>query len=327
MELENPIEISAQISKDIDEYCVKTYGKDFSTRLGASAIHHECKRYLWYTFRWVQKMKMDGRMHRLTERGTLEEARFIEYLRGIGCQVYSHVPKVLHYNPESESYFIGQSYNEGDGLVEDVTGHAAHIQRAKEMYGIDMRPEQYRMSGVMGHLGGSLDAIIILPQHYGIQTPVLGEFKTNGTGATFNKLGSVGMKTAKPDHYAQDSLYGYKYGFDHCLYLNTNKNDDSLHIEIVKLDFELAKNMEAKAEFVIKSQEAPPKISSKPESPKCQYCAMKEICHDGKAAEINCRSCKHAKPVENAEWHCGVHNAIIPKHIIRIACDKYESIV
>lgn len=327
--MDNAIELAAQIKKDVDKYCVETYGKEFNTRLGASIIGHDCKRFLWYSFRWAFKAVNDARMLRLGQRGNLEEARFIEYLRGIGCQVWAHVPKVLHYHPESESYFIEQEFTDGDGLCVDVSDQPAHIQRAFEQFGLNMKPEQYRMSGVMGHLGGSLDGIVILPSYYNYDKPLLLEGKTHGTGSGFNKLVEQGMKATKREHYIQNSLYGYKYGFEHVLYLNTNKNDDSLHIEIERLDWELAKTVEAKAEFIILAQEAPPKVSPKPDSAKCNACPAKAVCHEGAPAERNCRSCKHATPVDNAQWYCNLpqHDSVIPKHIIPQACDSYVSIV
>lgn len=283
------IEIAAIIKEDVDNYCVAKYGKMFNTRLGASIVGHDCKRYLWYVFRWCFKQKNDARMLRLGERGNLEEARFIEYLRGIGCQVWAF----------DESQLIG----------------------ANGKY------PQYRMSGVEGHLGGSLDGIVKLPPHYNYDKPLLLEGKTHGTGAGFNKLVEQGMKATKRDHYVQNSLYGYKYGFENVLYISTNKNDDSLHIEIEKLDWELAKTVEAKAESIILSQVAPPKVSVKPDSMKCNSCGAKAICHEGATIERNCRSCKHASAYPNAEWFCAVHNDVIPKHIIPQACNSYASIV
>ncbi len=55
--------------------------------LGASMIGHHCTRYLWYTFRAGGKVKHDGRLLRLFLTGHLEEPRFVEELRGIGCEV------------------------------------------------------------------------------------------------------------------------------------------------------------------------------------------------------------------------------------------------
>lgn len=85
-------ELAAKIKRDVDAYSVKTLTDEHRNHLGASIIGHECKRYIWYAFRWVMFEVFNGRMLRLFERGHLEEARFIKNLRGIGFQVWELDP-------------------------------------------------------------------------------------------------------------------------------------------------------------------------------------------------------------------------------------------
>ena len=280
--------LAKRILEEIDEYCVRTYDGGHRSHLGASLIGRECKRYLWYVFRWCLHEKTTGRQQRLFNRGHREEARFIEWLEGIGFKVWF------------------ENRDEGPNEKGECP--------------------QYRISDVMGHFGGSLDGIAVLPERYGIAEPVLLEFKTNGTGAGFNKLADDGMPIAKPEHFAQTSTYGKKYNFRYCVYLNINKNDDSLHIEVVKLNHNLGEQMIMKAEQIIMSQTAPARLSDNPTFHKCGYCHMKEVCHKGAVVEVNCRSCAFARPVENAEWFCEVHNGNIPKDFIAKACPSYKEI-
>ncbi len=56
--------------------------------LGASVIGHACERYLWLLFRWAGAEDFDGRMLRLFDTGKRAEPRFVEELRGIGCEVH-----------------------------------------------------------------------------------------------------------------------------------------------------------------------------------------------------------------------------------------------
>jgi len=286
--------VAKRVLEDIDEYCVRTYDGGHRWHLGASLIGDACKRKLWYLFRWCFREQTDGRKQRLFNRGHREEARFTEWLKGIGAQVWTHeTPDV---------------YNEAGEIV--VEG------------------KQYRVSAVMGHFGGSLDGIARLPERYGIDEPVLLEFKTNGTGAGFNKLGEDGMPVAKPQHFAQTSTYGSDpaYGFRYVLYFNINKNDDSLHVELVKLDHRLGQQMREKAEQIIMSQTPPPRLSDNPTFKDCGYCPAKEICHKGAIPEKNCRSCKAARPVENGEWFCDVHNGVIPREFVPQGCPSYVPI-
>jgi CRISPR/Cas system-associated exonuclease Cas4 (RecB family) len=62
------------------------------TYLGASQIGAECERSLWYSFRHCGGEDFSGRMLRLFETGDLAEFRFVDELRGIGCEVYDVDP-------------------------------------------------------------------------------------------------------------------------------------------------------------------------------------------------------------------------------------------
>lgn len=313
------------ISEAIDAYCKTEYDDGHRWHLGASLIGDDCKRKLWYVFRWCYREQFDGRMQRLFNRGHREEERFIEWLEGIGCKVYFENRDGLYYVEESDEYGIFKAdtsdmiRNIAQTITEDNPRYKEHVARAK-LQGITF--PQYRVSGVGGHFGGSLDAIIILPEWLGIPEPVLGEFKTNGTGAGFNELTEKGMKLKKPQHYAQTSVYGSdpNYQFKWALYLNINKNDDTIHVELVSLDWDLGNQMRQKAEQIIMSQEPPPRLSDNPTYRICTYCAAKDICHRGAIPEKNCRSCKNCSPAEGGEWFCSVYNGVIPRDFVKTGC-------
>lgn len=88
--------LAEQISMDIDQWCSDKWNNGHRNHLGASIIGDECERKLWNIFRWVKRPKFTdkdgndntGRMMRLFQRGHLEEFRFIEYLKGIGFEVF-----------------------------------------------------------------------------------------------------------------------------------------------------------------------------------------------------------------------------------------------
>jgi hypothetical protein len=56
--------------------------------LGWSEIGTECDRALWYGFRQAGRRAIEGRMARLFDTGHREEARVLDELRAIGCEVY-----------------------------------------------------------------------------------------------------------------------------------------------------------------------------------------------------------------------------------------------
>lgn len=79
--------LAEKVHNDIDEFCVRTMSGGHREHIGASIIGHDCDAHIWYAFRWAKKAIFSGRQLRLFERGTLEEARILKYLRGIGFKV------------------------------------------------------------------------------------------------------------------------------------------------------------------------------------------------------------------------------------------------
>lgn len=281
-------QLARRIHEDIDEYCRTTYDGGHRRHLGASQIGHECSRNLWYVFRWVQASQFSGRMQRLFDRGHREEARFIEWLEGIGAHV-------VEFQPDADG-----NQNKGE--------------------------QQYRVKGVLGHFGGSLDGQIKLPERYGVDFGMLSEFKTKSTGASFNKLKEKGVKIVAPQHFDQMCVYGRAYGYKYALYIVINKNDDDLHVEIVELDWNRGEQLERKAADVITSQVPPAKAANSPAHMVCKFCDFKDICHGDKMVEKNCRSCAQASPTQDGEWYCATHQGVIPSDFIPRGCDHYSPI-
>jgi len=184
--------------------------------------------------------------------------------------------------------------------------------------------KQFRISGAMGHYGGSLDGMCKAPEKYQLSEDLvlLNEFKTNNTGPAFAKLDKEGVQKAKPEHFAQMSQYGYKYGLKYGLYLIENKNDSDIVIKIVPLDWNLGAQLEKKANDIIFSKEPPPRIAENPAMFECKFCDFIDICHKGATPEKNCRSCRNSMPTENATWTCSLHG-VIPSEFIKTGCDNW----
>lgn len=326
-----PDAVAKRVSEEIDKYCQGAYDDGHRNHLGASLIGDDCSRKLWYSFRWVFKERFSGRLLRLFNRGHREEDRFVEWLEGAGFKVWAH-SKDLWYSSTLNEYKIldiNADLSGGTGSFELVTNKSEHVKAAAAR---GIKIAQFRVSGSKGHFGGSLDGIAKFPPAWGIDEAVLLEFKTNGTGKGFNDLVAKKMPVAKPVHYSQTSTYGgdpnYKFRF--VLYLNINKNDDTIHIELAKLDWNLGEQMRAKADRIIFSQTALPRLSDNPTYWKCTGCAFSPICHDDMPAEVNCRSCRYAVPIENAQWQC-THDRnagypAIPIEVIKTGCDLHSDI-
>lgn len=96
--------VGRRILYDINSYAIKTYHDPHRWHLGASLIGDDCSRKLWYVFRWCgqdtgmmpdnegndeKRHNNHGRKLRLYNRGHREEDRYIEFLTGIGAEVWT----------------------------------------------------------------------------------------------------------------------------------------------------------------------------------------------------------------------------------------------
>jgi hypothetical protein len=279
--------LTTVLKQNIEQYCVTAYDDGFRSHLGASLIGGDCARYMWYVFRWAFTEQYSGRMLRLFKRGHFEEARFLTYLNGAGLIACGHDPD---------------------------TGN------------------QFRVSAVNGHFGGSLDgkgwpANEEFTKAIGFEMPqMLLEFKTKGTGSGFVNMTKNGVKVENKQHYTQMCVYGYFNNLDYAIYMVVNKNDDDLHLEVVELDKTVAEAAIAKAETIVNSNIPPAKLSVNPAFFTCKFCNAVGVCHNNLPMVKNCRSCKYARPVENAEWLCEKYANNIPKDFLKTGCDSWQQL-
>lgn len=322
-------QIANQLSIDIDNYCDRKWVNENRSHLGFSMIGDECQRKLWYGFRWCKTPKPEPRLKRLFNRGHLEEDRFVDYLRGIGCEVnpFDNSYRLL-IEPTANNYVVVNcNDNQFDVLDSmgaiDVSNDLQHIAKANSQ-GITY-PVQWRVSAVHGHSGGSLDGKGFLPESYGIKEEILFEFKTHND-KSFTELKRKGMKQSKPVHYAQCCAYGYIMKLNYVCYIAVNKNDDNLHIEVVPLNHKTGESLVYKAERIILTQEPPPRLHENPTFWLCKCCNYYGICHAKEQIDVNCRSCRYAEPVKNKQWVCNKHNQILTDEIISQSYGCWEAI-
>ena len=115
-------------------------------------------------------------------------------------------------------------------------------------------------------------------------------------------------------------------GFEWVLYLNTCKNDDDIFVTFAKLDHSLGEAMEQRAEYVIRSPTRPKRCSDNPTYWLCKSCVFADICHNGAAPQVNCRSCVKATAIDGGEWYCTSVNGTIPQDFIPTGCGNHEAI-
>lgn len=168
--------------------------------------------------------------------------------------------------------------------------------------------EQWRIKWLGGHFGGSMDGIGKGFVESG--APHVLEFKTHGD-KSFKDLQKKGVKASKPNHWAQVQVYmhGSKQlggkQINRAYYLAVNKNDDQLYAERVRYDSAEAEKYIDKALRIIKSNDAPPRISDHPGWYLCLQCDYRDLCHTNKVAFPSCRTCIHSTPeLEIGGWNC-----------------------
>lgn len=183
--------------------------------------------------------------------------------------------------------------------------------------------KQISVSDIAGHFRGHLDGIALgLPE--APKTAHLAEFKTHNT-KSFTKLKKEGVRSAKPEHYAQMQIYMHKMGLTRALYLAHHKDDEELYAERIEYDPVFAERLIAKAHSIITAERPPQKLHENPESRAafaCDWCPAKAQCHERAWSRRNCRTCLHATPELDGDgrWSCARHRRDLTTEDQRSGC-------
>lgn len=166
--------------------------------------------------------------------------------------------------------------------------------------------KQWRVSDpdLGGHFGGSLDGAAVgfpeAPKSWAVI-----EFKTHNA-KSFADLVKNGVQKAKPEHYAQMTVYCGYTGMDRAMYIAENKDTSELYSEWVHFDAAEFAKLKARAERIIRAAEPPLRISNDPSWFGCKFCDHHAICHGVKAPAVSCRTCAHSTPELDGDgrWSC-----------------------
>lgn len=189
------------------------------------------------------------------------------------------------------------------GHLEEARFIAMLLAIGVQVYQQDANGNQFRISDLGGHFGGSGDGIGVGIPDLDPNSKCVLEFKTHGL-KSFEKLVAYGVKEAKPEHYTQMQVYMRKMGIPAALYMAVNKNDDEIHAEIIYLDPIHADQFIDRGRQIIMLKQAPAGISTSPGWYECKFCEMKQICHFGGEVDRNCRTCHYSEVSEDGTWRC-----------------------
>lgn len=285
--------LGSKLKRKIDLKLLEDAEVGFRKHLGASIIGQDCPRKVAYSFRWALRPSWKA--------DDLEDKDIDRY----GCLM-----RLFWRGHEEEPRFIK--------LLESI---------GCEVSAFTEDGNQHRITGLLGHYGGSLDCKILkvpktgfFPDKFKPRGKGLGEFKTHNA-KSFNKLEKEGMRSAKNEHYVQMVTYMWKQDLAWGLYMAVCKDDDRLHLEFLERDDLTAQDYENRAERVIFG-EMPLRIGKDASTFGCNFCDYRHICHHDEVPEVNCRTCAHATPVENGEWVCGKapKRYVIPDNVMATGC-------
>ena len=274
--------------------------KKFPTRkprpyLGMSGIGNECLRAQWYSWRWVQVFSVNARMNRIFTYGHNEESLIIKDLKEVGIEIF-------RIQGENKIEMTGEVGEEQEEIV-GAYGHAA------------------------GHPDGRLTGVIEAPKtEHLLEMKTMNEKNFSWLKDCINKHGpEKGLQCAKPGYYAQMTRYKGGLNLTRGLFVATNKNDSARAYIRTHLDKKLLSILIEREEQIIGS-EKPPKKRFKPDHFLCAWCNYHQICHLGKKADKNCRTCMHCDVMPKGKWHCSLKDKRLVYARQLKGCKKYRAL-
>lgn len=218
------------------------------------------------------------------------------------------------------------------GHLEEARFIAMFLSIGCQVFQQDEKGKQFRISDASGHFGGSGDGVVVGLPDLPAGMAALLEFKTHND-KSFQALVKDGVKEAKPEHYVQMQTYMRKMGLHVALYGAVNKNDDSLHFELVELNYLVADEFIERGRKLVFMRQEPPKLHNSPGWFECKWCDHKPVCHLKGKPEVNCRTCRWSEPVVSEDnsgtWVCnnpGIHSQPVPITVEEQlnGCSHYE---
>jgi hypothetical protein len=209
------------------------------------------------------------------------------------------------------------------GHLEEAHFIAMLLTAGYKVHQQDANGNQYRIINHGGHFGGSCDGVVEGLPDVPEGRACLLEFKTHND-ASFRKLIDKGVEASKPQHYTQMQMYMEGLNLDYALYMAVNKNDDSLHAEVVTRSGFTAEQFSKRAERLIFATTPPERINESPSWYLCKWCAFNEICHKHAVPESNCRTCTYATAEPDGTWFCRYHDKALTTDEQLTGCASHD---
>lgn len=233
--------------------------------ISVSTLADECERKLFYDFRWASPPEViNGRTLRIFESGNIEEERWIENLRMIGCEVIDGDGEDRNGKPRQI-------------MVELCGGHVRGYLDS-EILGLPEAPKTWHVGEMKSHNAKSFIKLLkegvkkSKPLHYGqIQTYMYERGRDRG----------IYLATCKDT----DELYAERMELDTAYVVRLLARAERI-IGAHEPPAKLHEDPNHKMAFV------------------CGWCKHKPICHENAPARTNCRTCLYSSPEDGGTWSC-----------------------
>lgn len=233
--------------------------------ISVSTLAEECQRKLWYDFRWTSPQeKVDGRTLRIFETGNLEEDRWIDNLRMIGCEVMDQDGTDRDGNPRQI-------------MVEACGGHVRGYLDS-EILGLPEAPKTIHVGEIKSHNAKSFAKLVkdgvkeSKPLHFGqLQTYMHLRGRDRG----------IYLAVCKDT----DELYA-----------------ERLHLDIeyvIRLLARAQRIIDASDPPPKLHEDQTSKMAFA-----CGWCKHLPICHESAWPRVNCRTCLYSTPEVGGSWSC-----------------------
>lgn len=84
---ENRATFQESVNANLETFSLAMNDEPFKTRIPISMIGEECRRKIWYVFRWVKPAEFDAKQMRVFDAGEWHEQRVKEILRKLGLEI------------------------------------------------------------------------------------------------------------------------------------------------------------------------------------------------------------------------------------------------
>lgn len=256
--------------------------------LGASSAGDPCSRKLWYRFRWAMTVRFDADTLRRFEDGFAGEAVIADRLRLVkGIRLVTVDPAT------------GEQY----GFIH-CGGH------------------------VRGHMDGAILGLLQARKTWHVwECKITDEKKAKKLADLIEEKGEKDALEAWDEvYYAQAQLYMHWTGMERHYLVCGTAGSRKMYACRTEYDEAKAKAIEARAFGIVSADEPPPRLSEDPAWYQCKWCEFFPICHEGKVAEVNCRTCLHSTPVQEGEagaWRCERHAMDIERKTQLTGCGDH----